>query len=93
MIIFTASREFGSEFKTIAYRLFSYYELLSKNGDPWQRNEKELQSKKRPQEIWDGSVRYPLGFRSLNLEVRAMGVFSVVRQAKYFAKCFLVIKK
>lgn len=52
-----------------------------------------LHTKKPPQESWDGSVRHPLGFPSLNLEVIPMDIFSLYSQGKYFAKCFLVIKK
>lgn len=55
MIIFTISREFSSKFKTIAYRLFSYYKLPLKMEIPGKEmsHEIELWDKKFPQVPWD----------------------------------------
>lgn len=55
MIIFTISREFSSKFKTIAYRLFSYYKLPLKMEIPGKEmsHEIELWDKKFLQVPWD----------------------------------------
>lgn len=49
--------------------------------------------KKKLQEPGNESILHPLGFHSLNAEVSPRDIFSVVREEKYFAEWFLVIKK
>lgn len=54
---------------------------------------KKKKKKKKLQEPGNESILHPLGFHSLNAEVSPRDIFSVVREEKYFAEWFLVIKK